>query len=276
MPVIVGVELRKTKEVFKFIPGSLDINVGDRCVVETENGLELGKVVFPERMIEKTRERLFRVVRKLTPADFRKIEENGRRNREAFNKVIEKVKQRELDMKLTCVDYTFDRNKLFVYYTAEGRIDFRELIKDLGYILKTRIQMVQIGVRDEAKMLGGYGRCGCELCCCSFLRDFNPISIDMAKVQDLSLNITKISGICGRLMCCLAYEDYLYHDAKKGLPKVNSRVNTKDGYGLVKAINVLKKEVTVEYENGVIKKLPASEISTGIFKGLKFRKEKKE
>jgi len=176
-------------------------------------------------------------------------------------------------MKLTCVDYTFDCNKLFVYYTAEGRVDFRELIKDLGYLLKTRIQMVQIGVRDEAKMLGGFGPCGLPICCGSFLKNFRPVSIDMAKEQDLSLNPAKISGVCGRLMCCLAYENDFYHEARKDFPKVSSKVATEDGIGVVKAINILRGEVTVEYADGISKTLPRKEVSpAGFFEKLKFRK----
>jgi len=269
MPIVVGVEIRKTKEVYNFLPGNLDININDMCIVETENGLEVGRVIFPESMMEKTRGRLFRVVRKMTDEDFDRWDANERKNGEAFHEVVKKIKERELEMKLTCVDYTFERNKLFVYYTAEGRIDFRELIKDLGSALKTRIQMVQIGVRDETKLLGGYGRCGCELCCKSFLREFKPVAIDMAKSQDLSLTSSKISGICGRLMCCLGYEDYLYDEVKKELPRINSIVNTKNGPGLVKAVNVLKKEITVEYENGDTKNLTVSEIQSRFFRNSK-------
>ena len=163
-------------------------------------------------------------------------------------------------MKLTCIDYTFDRSKLFLYYTAENRVDFRNLIKDLGHALKTRIQMVQIGVRDETKIMGGLGACGDVLCCARFLKEFSPVSMEMAKEQDIALNIAKISGICGRLMCCLAYEHEVYCQAKKKLPAVKSRVSTPEGEGTVAGINSLKEEVSVDLGEGKIVKFPNSKI----------------
>jgi cell fate regulator YaaT (PSP1 superfamily) len=273
MPIIVGVQIRRAKDVFDFLPEGIDLAIGDKCLVETDNGIEVGEVVWPERMIERSKEKLHRVIKKTDSSDWEVVKGNARKESEAFQKVMQKVEEHELKMKLTCVDYTFDCNKLFVYYTAEGRVDFRELIKDLGYLLKTRIQMVQIGVRDEAKMLGGFGPCGLPICCGTFLKSFRPVSIDMAKEQDLSLNPAKISGVCGRLMCCLAYENDFYHESRKNLPKVNSKVTTNDGTGVVKAVNILLDEVTVEYADGMLKKLSRKEVSpVGFFGKFKFRK----
>ncbi len=223
-------------------------------------------------MLEKLRGEIKFILRKVNEYDLKKIEENKRKEKEAFKACLQKIEDRESKMKLTSVEYTFDRNKLFVYYTAEGRIDFRELIKDLGYLLKTRIQMVQIGVRDEAKMLGGFGPCGRQLCCMTFLKDFKPVAIEMAKEQDLSLNPTKISGICGRLMCCLTYEYDLYKEAQKKLPKLGTKVTTRYGEGIVKAVNVLSEEITLECENGVLKKVSAKEICTSILDKFRFNK----
>jgi len=273
MPIVVGVQIRRLKDVFDFLPEGIDLAIGDKCLVETENGIEVGEVVSPERMIERSKKKLDRVIKKMDSSDCEVVKRNTKKAKEAFQRVMQKVEERELKMKLTCVDYTFDCNKLFVYYTAEGRVDFRELIKDLGYLLKTRIQMVQIGVRDEAKMLGGFGPCGLPICCGSFLRSFKPVSIDMAKEQDLSLNPAKISGVCGRLMCCLAYENDFYHESRKDFPKVNSKVSTKDGIGIIKAVDILREEVTVEYADGMLKKLSRQEVSpAGFFEKLKFRK----
>jgi len=273
MPIVVGVQIRRAKDVFDFLPEGIDLAIGDKCLVETDNGIEVGQVVWPERMIERSKEKVHRVIKKMDSSDWEVVKGNARKESEAFQKVMQKVEEHELKMKLTCVDYTFDCNKLFVYYTAEGRVDFRELIKDLGYLLKTRIQMVQIGVRDEAKMLGGFGPCGLPICCGTFLKSFRPVSIDMAKEQDLSLNPAKISGVCGRLMCCLAYENDFYHESRKNLPKVNSKVTTNDGTGVVKAVNILLDEVTVEYADGMLKKLSRKEVSpVGFFGKFKFRK----
>jgi len=272
MPIVVGVEIRR-KDVLDFLPEGIDLAIGDNCLVETDNGIEVGKVVSPERMFERSKKKLNRVIKKMESSDWEVVERNAKKGKEAFQTVMQKVEEHELKMKLTCVEYTFDCNKLFVYYTAEGRVDFRELIKELGYLLKTRIQMVQIGVRDEAKMLGGFGPCGLPICCGSFLRNFRPVSIDMAKDQDLSLNPAKISGVCGRLMCCLAYENDFYHESRKNFPKVNSKVSTKDGIGIIKAVDILREEVTVEYADGMLKKLSRQEVSpAGFFGKFKFRK----
>ncbi len=278
MPVVIKAELRKTKDIMNFIPGDLDLKVGDMCVVDTESGQEIARIVSPEKMMEKIKERLCRVKRKMVPSDKQKIKDNEIKSREAFYKVLGKVKERELEMKLTAVDYTFDRSKLFIYYTAEGRIDFRELVKDLGYIFKTRIQMVQIGVRDETKLTGGFGHCGRELCCCSYMKNFKPVSIDMAKEQELSLNPVKISGVCGRLMCCLAYENEFYKGARKKCPRRGAKVSTKRGKGVIKERNFLKNEVTVKYEGGETEKISIDEISIDEISSVFLRKfgKKKE
>ena len=272
MPIVVGVAIRKNKEKFYFNPRELNLAVGDKVLVETENGIEWGEVVELEKVLEKVQGEIRRVLRRMNEYDLKKKEENKRKERETFKYCLQKIEDRELKMKLTSVEFTFDRNKLFVYYTAEGRIDFRELIKDLGYLLKTRIQMVQIGVRDEAKMLGGFGPCGRPLCCKTFLKDFKPVAIEMAKEQDLSLNPTKISGVCGRLMCCLTYEYSLYKEAQKKLPKLGTKVITRNGEGIVKAVNVLSEEITLECENGILKKVSSKEICTGILEKLRLTK----
>jgi len=246
MPIIVGLIARRMKDKIYAETAQFDVNVGDRVLVETEHGQEVALVCERERMVEKFKEPLGKVLRKITESDKARLKENEQKAHEALKSVFQKIEDHELQMKLTCVEYSFDRSKLFIYYTSETRVDFRELIKDLGHILKTRIQMVQIGVRDEAKMIGGIGSCGRRLCCQGFLKDFSSVTIDMAKEQDLSLNTAKLSGLCGRLMCCLAYEHESYKQCKKKLPAVGSKIETPSGPGTVVAINYLKEEVTVE------------------------------
>lgn len=247
MPIAVGIMVRRIKDKIYAEVGHLDLKTGDRVIVETEHGLEAGIVCEREKNIAKSKERIGKVVRKLTEEDKRKLAENEERNIKAQAIVIDKADDHELDMKLTCVQYTFDRSKLFVYYTSETRVDFRELIKDLGHILKTRIQMVQIGVRDESKMVGGIGTCGQVLCCQSFLKDFSSVTIDMAKEQDLSLNTAKLSGLCGRLMCCIAYENEHYANIKKKLPEIGDTINTPDGKAKLAAIDCIKETVTADF-----------------------------
>lgn len=261
MPIVVGVALRKTHDSVLADAGKIDLSLGELVLMETENGLEYGEVVERERMVEKTKETIYRIVRKLTPEDKSRIKENQLKNQEAFHTVLQKIEDHELVMKLTCVDYAYDRAKLFIYYTAEERVDFRELIKDLGYLLKCRIQMVQIGVRDEAKMIGGLGICGRPLCCKTFLREFSPVSLDMAKEQELSLNTAKISGACERLMCCLAYEHTFYSEKLRHLPKLNETVKTKDGPAKVTALHCLAEQITVVFPDGNSKIIPVSEIT---------------
>ncbi|MHB9155149.1 MAG: PSP1 domain-containing protein [Endomicrobiales bacterium] len=261
MPIVVGLMVRRIKDKVYGDTGHLDLVIGEYVLVETEHGMEVGMVCEREKMIEKSKDPVGKVVRKLTPDDRRRMCENGEKNKQALKTVLQKIEDHELQMKLTCVQYTFDRSKLFVYYTAETRVDFRELIKDLGHILKTRIQMVQIGVRDESKMVGGLGTCGRRLCCQEFLKDFSSVTIEMAKDQDLSLNTAKLSGLCGRLMCCLAFEHDFYKQAKKRLPHVGSKVHTPGGQGTVVAVNCLKEEVLVEMPDKQVKLFPCDQVS---------------
>lgn len=261
MSELVGICVRKIKETFYFNPQGIDLNIGDQCLVETENDLEVGEVIEETKIVAETPADLKKVVRKLSPDDLRQIQENRQKELEALNICSRKIEDKELEMKLVGVSYTFNRNKLFIYYTAPERVDFRELVKDLAYVLKTRIEMCQIGVRDEAKILGGFGLCGRSLCCMSFLKDFKPVTIDMAKEQDLSLSSSKISGLCGRLICCLAYEYEFYNKMKKNLPQVDSKVQTPDGPGKVVSVDVFKREISVQLEEGVIKKISVDEIN---------------
>ena len=261
MPLVVEVEIRLPKERDIYLTGGLDLSIGDLCIVQTKNALELGRVVSNEMMLDKTKRHIYRVKRKLTKEDFIALRNNKQKNREAYEEVLTKIKQQEIDMKLTSVNYSFDRKVLFIYYTAEGRIDFRQLIKDLGHTLKTRIQMVQIGVRDEAKILGGIGPCGLPICCKTFLKKFTPVSLDMVKDQNLTLNPAKISGICGRLICCIAYENELYRETGKLLPKIDSKVSTPEGVAVVEDLNIPLKKVVVKYEDGKIKSWSVDQIS---------------
>ncbi|OGS19023.1 MAG: hypothetical protein A2219_02475 [Elusimicrobia bacterium RIFOXYA2_FULL_50_26] len=261
MPIVVGIIVRRMKEKIWGDSGHLDLVVGETVVVESDHGQEIGLVTEREKMIEKTKESVGKVLRKMTREDELREAENEKKNCQAFKIVQQKIEDHELAMKLTCVQYTFDRSKLFVYYTAETRVDFRELIKDLGHILKTRIQMVQIGVRDEAKMIGGIGTCGRKLCCKDFLKEFSSVTIDMAKEQDLSLNTAKLSGLCGRLMCCIAFENDCYRQAKKKLPKIGSKVHTPLGHGTVVAHNCVKETVSVEMADKHVKVFPAEQVS---------------
>ncbi|MCL2335497.1 MAG: stage 0 sporulation protein [Endomicrobia bacterium] len=260
MPMVVGVMVRRIKDKIYADVGHLDINPNDKVIVETEHGVEAGAVCEREKNIQKGKDPIGKVLRKMTEEDKKRIAENEKRNEKAFNIVLEKADDHELDMKLTCVQYTFDRSKLFVYYTSETRVDFRELIKDLGHILKTRIQMVQIGVRDESKMVGGIGTCGQVLCCQGFLKDFSSVTIDMAKEQDLSLNTAKLSGLCGRLMCCIAYENEHYKEVKKGLPNIGDTINTPNGKAKLAAIDCIKETVTVDFGEREFKSYPIEQI----------------
>ncbi len=214
---VVGVRFRKAGKIYYFKPGQLELQKGDDVIVETARGIEFGTVVVGPRLVplQETVAPLREVIRKATPEDRARVEENRERAREAFKICEQKIAEHGLPMKLIDVEFTFDVGKILFYFTAEGRVDFRELVKDLAAIFKTRIELRQIGVRDEAKLLGGLGPCGRELCCSTFLGDFEPVSIRMAKGQNLSLNPTKISGICGRLMCCLKYEDDVYRSCPR-------------------------------------------------------------
>jgi cell fate regulator YaaT (PSP1 superfamily) len=263
MPMVAGVMLRRIKDKIYADVGHLDLKPGDKVIVETEHGTEAGVICEREKNLQKekdSKESIGKILRKITEDDKRRIAENEKRNAKALNVVLQKADDRELDMKLTCVQYTFDRSKLFVYYTSETRVDFRELIKDLGHMLKTRIQMVQIGVRDESKMVGGIGTCGQVLCCQSFLKDFSSVTIDMAKEQDLSLNTAKLSGLCGRLMCCISYENEHYKTLKQGLPKIGDYVLTPNGKAKLAAIDCVKETITADFGEREFKTYPIQEI----------------
>lgn len=235
MAVVVGVRFKKAGKIYYFDPEDIELNREDAVIVETARGVEFGIVVIGPKEIDERdlTSPLKSVIRKATSEDIEKHIENKAKEVEAFDICLEKIDKHGLDMKLIEVEYTFDNNKIIFYFTSDGRVDFRELVKDLASIFKTRIELRQIGVRDEAKMIGGLGPCGRTLCCSTFLGEFEPVSIKMAKEQDLSLNPTKISGICGRLMCCLKYEHETYEEILERLPEVGARVKTNKGIGVV-------------------------------------------
>ena len=252
MQTVVGVRFKKACKIYYFSPGELALVQGDGVVVKTARGIEFGTVVIGPRDVSDAEvvQPLKEVQRKATNEDRAKLAENNLKEQEAYKICEEKIRNRQLPMKLISVEYTLDVNKIIFYFTADGRIDFRELVKDLAAIFHTRIELRQIGVRDEAKLLGGIGCCGRPLCCATFLGDFEPVSIRMAKDQSLSLNPTKISGICGRLMCCLKYENDLYQGCSKHSsivtpPKQGSRVVSMEGEGKAISINMQKRTVTV-------------------------------
>ncbi|MBQ1525945.1 MAG: stage 0 sporulation family protein [Lachnospiraceae bacterium] len=250
---VIGVRFRTAGKVYYFDPGELEISRGEHVIVETARGVEYGTVVLPPTDVpdEKVVMPLKEVVRKATPKDDDTEENNRRREKEAFKICLEKIKKHGLEMKLIEAEYTFDNNKLLFYFTADGRIDFRELVKDLASVFKTRIELRQIGVRDETKILGGIGFCGRPLCCHTYLSDFVPVSIKMAKEQNLSLNPTKISGICGRLMCCLKNEEETYEYLNRKMPGVGDAVTTYDGFkGEVSSVNILRQLVKVVIDEG--------------------------
>jgi cell fate regulator YaaT (PSP1 superfamily) len=245
---VVGVRFKKAGKIYYFDPGDLSIEKDDFLIVETVRGVEYGKAVIARKQVEEHDVvlPLKKVVRIADPKDRMIVEENKQAAKEAYEVCNDKVNEHQLDMKLVDVEYTFDRNKVIFYFTADGRVDFRELVKDLAAIFRTRIELRQIGVRDEAKMLGGIGPCGRMLCCSTFLGDFDPVSIKMAKDQNLSLNPTKISGLCGRLMCCLKYENDEYESAKALLPDLGEVIETPQGRGKVVGLNILERVLQVE------------------------------
>ncbi len=244
---VAGVRFKKVGKIYFFDPGDLDVKEDTKVVVETARGLEFGTVASEIRSVDEKEivAPLKKIIRIATEKDEKQHEENLKKKERAINTCQEKVNKHNLDMKLIDVEYTFDGTKIIFYFTADGRVDFRELVKDLASVFKMRIELRQIGVRDEAKILGGIGNCGRSLCCHSWLPDFEPVSIKMAKVQNLSLNPNKISGICGRLMCCLKYENDVYMELRKGMPEVGERVKTKDGIGVVIETNVLENKIKV-------------------------------
>jgi cell fate regulator YaaT (PSP1 superfamily) len=245
MAKIVGVCFKQAGKAYHFNPGNLELRCGDKVIVETARGLEFGFVRGCVREIP-TGEMvtsLKKVLRVATEKDMLRNDDNLKKKEKAMSQCQEKIRKHKLDMKLIDVEYTFDNTKIIFYFTADGRVDFRELVKDLASVFKMRIELRQIGVRDEAKMLGGIGACGRSLCCHSWLPDFEPVSIKMAKMQNLSLNPTKISGTCGRLMCCLKYENDTYQALKKGMPDVGDRITTKDGVAVVFDSNILMNRI---------------------------------
>lgn len=257
MPTVVGIRFKKACKIYYFDPADTGVQKGDNAIVETARGVEYGEVVIGPREVDESSivSPLKPVMRKTSPEDDAKLVENKVREKEAFNICLRKIKNHDLPMRLIDVEFTFDVNKIIFYFTADGRIDFRELVKDLASVFRTRIELRQIGVRDEAKMLGGIGSCGRPLCCATFLGDFEPVSIRMAKDQNLSLNPTKISGICGRLMCCLKYENHMY--CKNGcggcggrerisIPKIGSLVATPLGEGKVLGLNRSMRTASVQ------------------------------
>ena len=250
---VIGIRFKKAGKIYYFDPNGFDLLVGDNVVVETARGLEYGEVVIGIKEVkeEEVVLPLKNVVRKATEEDNRQAEDNLQKEQEAFEACQKKIEEHELPMKLIDVEYTFDVSKIIFYFTAEGRVDFRELVKDLASIFRTRIELRQIGVRDEAKMLGGLGSCGRVLCCHSFLGDFEPVSIRMAKDQNLSLSPSKISGICGRLMCCLKYENDFYQEERKNAPNVGKLVKTPQGTGKIIDVNILRSTVKVEMAENV-------------------------
>lgn len=252
MKNIVGVRFKKLGKIYFFNPKGLRVRKGDKVIVETAQGEEYGEIMIANRLVEddKIVAPLKKVIRIANGKDHKHFEECRKIEKEAFQVCIKKIKEHKLNMTLTDVEYKFDNSKILFYFTADGRIDFRELVKDLAAIYKTRIELRQIGVRDEVKRIGGNGVCGRELCCCSFLSNFEAVSIKMAKEQNISLNPSKISGNCGRLMCCLKYENDVYEEKLKKLPNVGAIVKTEEGEGEVDAIETLKERVRVKIKDG--------------------------
>lgn len=247
---IVGIRFKKLGKIYFFNPKEIKLQKGDKIIVETSQGEEYAEVLIPNRYVEdeKIVEPLKKVLRKATNKDIKRHEECKKIEKEAFKVCEEKIKEHKLNMTLTDVECKFDNSKMLFYFTAEGRIDFRELVRDLAAIYRTRIELRQIGVRDEVKRIGGNGVCGRELCCCTFLNDFEAVSIKMVKEQNISLNPSKISGNCGRLMCCLKYENEVYEEKLKHLPNVGAIVKTEDGVGEVDNIEILKEQLKIKFK----------------------------
>lgn len=269
MTKVVGIKFKDAGKLYYFSPGDFKVETGDNVIVETARGLEFGTVTMGETEV---REQdlvapLKNIIRIADEKDRKRHEENIAKKSEALRLCQQKVDDHKLEMKLIDVEYTFDNSKVIFYFTADGRVDFRELVKDLAAIFRMRIELRQIGVRDEAKMLGGVGNCGRGLCCNTWLSDFEPVSIKMAKVQNLSLNPSKISGICGRLMCCLKFENEVYTHLKKGMPSVGERIKTPDGMAVVTDVNILESIIKTRLvvEDGSKDKNAEEKLSTEIY-----------
>ncbi|MGQ9456923.1 MAG: PSP1 domain-containing protein [Anaerolineae bacterium] len=263
MPIVVGVQFRPATKIYYFDPGGLaDLKEGDHVIVETTHGSEMGQVVIPPKEVpeEEVVGQLKKALRRATAWDAVQAAYYRAREGKALERCQEKVKEYGLPMKLIAAEYSFDGSRLVFYFTAEARVDFRALVRDLARTFKTRIELRQIGVRDEAKLLGGIGPCGRELCCRAWLSEFNPVSIRMAKQQDMPLNPADISGLCGRLLCCLAYENDVYAEIKARLPKLKATVMTPHGPGKVVGINALKETVSVQLESEAIVELSVAEL----------------
>jgi cell fate regulator YaaT (PSP1 superfamily) len=251
MPLVVGVAFQPVTKVYYFDPaGHDDLQANERVVVDTARGRTLGQVVFPPREVAPSEltGSLKPVVRRATAWDMVQHDQMAHKEPETRDICQQRAAALRLDMKVVKAEYSFDGSGVVVYFSSEQRIDFRNLVHDIGQILHTRVEMRQVGVRDEAKFLGGYGRCGRPLCCASWLREFAPVSIKMAKIQDLPLNASEVSGVCGRLLCCLSYENDFYSDARQRMPKVNSVIDTPQGPGRIKQLNILKNSVTAVVE----------------------------
>ena len=252
MANIIGVRFKKAGKIYFFDPDGKQVEKGEHVIVETAMGMEYGEVAIANRQLpqEKIVAPLKKIVRVATKQDAKQNDENKKQEKEAFKVCEKKIKEHGLDMKLMDVEFKFDKSKILFFFTADGRIDFRDLVRDLASVYKTRIELRQVGVRDEVRRLGGNGVCGRELCCCSFLGNFETVSIKMAKEQNVSLNPSKISGNCGRLMCCLQYEQNVYEDKLKKLPKVGAIVKTADGKGEVCGLETLKEIIKVKFKDG--------------------------
>lgn len=277
MTKVIGVRFRTAGKIYFFSPGKLEIKIGDKVIVETARGVEFGSVVTGPKDVEddKITQPLKSVIRLATEEDKKKEEKNKEKEKEAFKICLDKIHKHGLEMKLIDAEYTFDNNKVLFYFTADGRIDFRELVKDLASVFRTRIELRQIGVRDETKIRGGIGICGRPLCCHTYLSEFAPVSIKMAKEQNLSLNPTKISGVCGRLMCCLTNEEETYEELNSHLPSNGDHVTTPEGLrGDVQSVNVLRQlvkvVVTLDNDEKEIREYPATELK------FKPRRKKKD
>ncbi len=276
MVKVIGVRFKQVGKVYYFLPGDIDFHEGDHAIVETARGLEYGDVVITDKEVAEKDlvAPLKTVIRRATAKDDKKLEDYKSKEKEALETCQAKIDKHGIDMKLVDVEFTFDGSKIIFYFTADGHVDFRDLVKDLAGVFKTRIELRQIGVRDEAKMLGGLGPCGRPCCCSSFLGDFSPVSIKMAKEQNLSLSPTKISGLCGRLMCCLNYEQEHYCQTRRRMPRVGSTVQSPDGEGVVLDNNAITEtvriKITLPDESIDIKTFKLEEIR---FKGQAVQKE---
>ena len=271
---VVGIRFRNTGKIYYFNPKNLELKKGDHVIVETAVGVEYGEVALEKKQVtdDQVKKPVKDIMRKANEKDDQKYAQNQEKEKKAFKTCKEKIAKHGLEMKLLKVEYTFDGKKIMFYFTADGRVDFRELVKDLASVFRTRIELRQVGVRDEAKLIGGIGMCGRELCCSTFLPSFAPVTIKMAKEQNLSLNPTKISGICGRLMCCLKNEQESYEYLNSNLPDVGEKVKTFDGFeGEVTSVNVIKQEVKI-----VVEEDEEREIKTYNVSELKFKPKKKK